>query len=60
MGVLAIIPVMLWLPETLDPEVLERNKKSSKRFAFFRINPFKSLAVLRSPNISILVSTNVA
>ncbi|KAI0765013.1 MFS general substrate transporter [Fomes fomentarius] len=54
MGLSAFISVALWLPETIDPEVLQRHKDSAKRFAWLRINPFRSLAVLRSPNIMIL------
>ncbi len=56
MGILAFIPVYLWLPETLNSEVLERHRGNSHGLKFFRINPFASLSLLRSPNILIIVS----
>ena len=57
MGLFALIPVALWLPETLDPEVLQRQKEKNKgRFSLLTINPFRSLELLRSPNFLILVS----
>ncbi|KAI0353918.1 MFS general substrate transporter [Trametes cingulata] len=56
MGVWAYILIVLWLPETLDPEVAQKKLREAagdggedKRFVW--LNPFKSLALLRSPNI---------
>nr|VWO96050.1 Efflux pump FUB11 (Fusaric acid biosynthesis protein 11) [Ganoderma boninense] len=43
MGVSAFVPVALWLPETLDPEQLNKTKGG--------VNPLASLALLRSPNV---------
>ena len=54
-GLSVLLCVARWLPETLDPEVLLRQRQSPKRFAWLRVNPFGSLALLRSPNILILV-----
>ncbi|KAI0760807.1 MFS general substrate transporter [Fomes fomentarius] len=54
MGILAFIPVFLWLPETLDSEVLERHRGNSHGLKFFMVNPFASLSLLRSPNILII------
>lgn len=56
MGLFALIPVALWLPETLDPAVLEKHKEKKRGITFFQINPFRSLELLRSPNIIIVVS----
>ncbi|KAI0695091.1 MFS general substrate transporter [Cerioporus squamosus] len=60
MGLLAFIPVYLWLPETLDPEVLNRNKEGGAWFTFLHINPFGSLGLLRSPNILVLTFAGTA
>ncbi|KAI0713732.1 MFS general substrate transporter [Earliella scabrosa] len=61
MGLFALIPVALWLPETLDPEVLQRQKEKNKgRFSLLTINPFRSLELLRSPNILILTLAGTA
>ncbi|CDO72082.1 hypothetical protein BN946_scf184962.g25 [Trametes cinnabarina] len=63
MGLVPYIPIVFWLPETLDPEVartkfLEASGgKEGRRFVW--LNPFKSLALLRSPNILITVSDPV-
>ena len=48
MGVSAFVPVALWLPETLDPDQLNKSKG--------RLNPLASLALLRSPNVLLPVS----
>ena len=53
MGLFALVPVALWLPETLDPEKLQRVKDEKVRF--WHLNPFRSVALLRSPNIMLLV-----
>ena len=53
MGLFALIPVALWLPETLDPEKLQRTREERKGIT--SLNPFSSLALLRAPNILILV-----
>ncbi len=54
MGITAFIAMALWLPETLDPEKL--NKASTEGHTVKFINPFSSLALLRSPTILVLVS----
>ena len=59
MGLFAYLPVYLWMPETLDPEILNRGKERSRWLTFLNINPFSSLSVLRSPNILILVGIHV-
>ncbi|PIL33166.1 MFS general substrate transporter [Ganoderma sinense ZZ0214-1] len=43
MGVSAFVPVALWLPETLDPDQLNKTKGG--------VNPLASLTLLRSPNV---------
>ncbi|KAI0806691.1 MFS general substrate transporter [Fomes fomentarius] len=60
MGLLAFIPVFLWLPETLSSEVLERHRGNGHGPKFFRINPFASLSLLRSPNILIITIAGTA
>ncbi|KAI0781543.1 MFS general substrate transporter [Trametes elegans] len=55
MGLFALVPVFLWLPETLDPEKLRRWGATEEHKKPVFLNPFKSLALLRSPNI--LVTT---
>ncbi|KAI0746707.1 MFS general substrate transporter [Daedaleopsis nitida] len=54
MGLLALLLVAKWLPETIDPDVLKERRESRKRFAFLRVNPFASLALLRSPNLMLV------
>ncbi|PIL33104.1 MFS general substrate transporter [Ganoderma sinense ZZ0214-1] len=44
MGVSAFVPVVLWLPETLDPDQLNKTKG-------WALNPLASLTILRSPNV---------
>ena len=51
MGITAFVPVALWLPETLDPEQLDKVRSRRKM-----LNPLASLAVLRSPNVLLPVS----
>ncbi|OSD05260.1 MFS general substrate transporter [Trametes coccinea BRFM310] len=57
MGLIPYIPIVFWLPETLDPEVARQKfleasgGKEGRRFVW--LNPFRSLALLRSPNILI-------
>ena len=53
MGFFAVVPIALWLPETLDPEKLQRVKDEGKRLT--SLNPFRSLAVLRSPIVMMMV-----
>ncbi|KAI0738042.1 MFS general substrate transporter [Daedaleopsis nitida] len=60
MGLFALVPVALWLPETLDPAVLDKNKDKRKGITFFQINPFRSLELLRSPNIMIVTLAGTA
>ncbi|KAI1791618.1 MFS general substrate transporter [Ganoderma leucocontextum] len=52
MGITAFVPVALWLPETLDPEKLNKIKAQGDRFKI--LNPFASLALLRSPTIFVV------
>ena len=54
MGITALVSTGLWLPETLDPEKL--NQVKAEGVGIKLLNPFGSLALLRSPNIFILVS----
>lgn len=56
MGLLVLIPVFFCLPETLDPEKRRRwgATEESKKPIF--LNPFKSLGLLRSPNMVVVVS----
>ncbi|KAI0628836.1 MFS general substrate transporter [Trametes polyzona] len=54
MGLCALVPVYLWLPETLDPERLRTWGATEEHKKPIFLNPFKSLALLRSPNILIL------
>lgn len=59
MGLAAYILVLFWFPETLDPEVAKEKFRAAggvegRRFVW--LNPVKSLAMLRSPNILIVVS----
>ena len=54
MGITALVSTGLWLPETLDPEKLNQVKAEGAGIKL--LNPFGSLALLRSPNIFILVS----
>ncbi|TBU29305.1 MFS general substrate transporter [Dichomitus squalens] len=58
MGITAFVPVALWLPETLDPEKLDRIKAEGAGFKL--LNPFASLALLRSPNIFVLTIAGTA
>ncbi|KAH9890473.1 MFS general substrate transporter [Cubamyces lactineus] len=57
MGVGAYIPIALWLPETLHPEVAKKKfleaAGGDEERTFVWLNPFRSLALLRSPNILI-------
>ena len=55
MGITAVIPMALWLPETLDPEKLNKVKIEGKTVLKV-LNPFTSLVLLRSPTILVLVS----
>lgn len=62
MGLAAYILVLFWFPETLDPEVAREKFRAAggvegRRFVW--LNPVKSLALLRSPNILIVVSRAV-
>ena len=54
MGITAFVPVALWLPETLDPEQLDKVRARRKM-----LNPLASLAVLRSPNVLLPVSNSL-
>ncbi|KAI0823840.1 MFS general substrate transporter [Trametes gibbosa] len=54
MGLFALIPVYLWLPETLEPEKLRQWGATEEHKKPIFLNPFKSLALLRSPNILII------
>lgn len=56
LGLLVLIPVYFCLPETLDPEKRRRwgATEESKKPIF--LNPFKSLGLLRSPNMVLVVS----
>ncbi|KAI0648498.1 MFS general substrate transporter [Trametes meyenii] len=56
MGLGAYALIVLWLPETLDPAVarakfLQAAGEGGEHRTFVWLNPFKSLALLRSPNI---------
>ncbi|KAI0668312.1 MFS general substrate transporter [Trametes maxima] len=56
MGLGAYALIVLWLPETLDPAVarakfLQAAGEGREHKTFVWLNPFKSLALLRSPNI---------
>ncbi|KAI8974224.1 MFS general substrate transporter [Trametes punicea] len=57
MAVMAYIPTIFWLPETLGPEIARKKLLEAaggqQGKAFVWLNPFKSLALLRSPNILI-------
>lgn len=55
MGLFALVPVYLWLPETLDPEKIRKWGATEEHRKPIFLNPFKSLALLRSPNILIIV-----
>lgn len=57
MGITAFVPIVFWLPETLDPEKLNKVKGEGNRFKI--LNPFASLALMRSPTILVLVSIPV-
>ncbi|EIW61025.1 MFS general substrate transporter [Trametes versicolor FP-101664 SS1] len=54
LGLLVLIPVYFCLPETLDPEKRRRwgATEESKKPIF--LNPFKSLGLLRSPNMVVV------
>ncbi|KAJ2985708.1 hypothetical protein NUW54_g10060 [Trametes sanguinea] len=54
MGLFALIPVALFLPETLDPEKLRRWGATEEHKKPVLLNPFKSLGLLRSPNIVVV------
>ncbi|KAI0373119.1 MFS general substrate transporter [Pilatotrama ljubarskyi] len=54
MGLFAFVPVALWLPETLDPQKLRRWGATEEHRKPVFLNPFKSLGLLRSPNILIV------
>ncbi|KAI0648497.1 MFS general substrate transporter [Trametes meyenii] len=54
MGLLALIPVYLFLPETLDPEKLRYWGATEEHKKPIFLNPFASLGVLRSPNVCII------
>ncbi|KAL7282885.1 hypothetical protein ACG7TL_002300 [Trametes sanguinea] len=54
MGLFALIPVALFLPETLDPEKLRRWGATEEHKKPVLLNPFKSLGLLRSPNIIVV------
>ncbi|CDO71928.1 hypothetical protein BN946_scf184940.g75 [Trametes cinnabarina] len=51
MGLFAFMPVALFLPETLDPERRRRWGATEEHQKPILLNPFESLALLRSPNI---------
>ncbi|KAI0761486.1 MFS general substrate transporter [Trametes elegans] len=56
LSVAAYIPMVLWLPETLDPETAKEKRIDAggdAEVGFVWLNPFKSLALLRSPNIAL-------
>ncbi|KAH9857454.1 MFS general substrate transporter [Lenzites betulinus] len=61
MGLVAYLLIVLWLPETLDPAVAREKLRAvagedgERRFVW--LNPFKSLALLRSPNILLITIT---
>ena len=55
MGITAIVPMALWLPETLDPEKLDTVKVEGKTVLKV-LNPFAGLGLLRSPTILVVVS----
>ncbi|KAI0746709.1 MFS general substrate transporter [Daedaleopsis nitida] len=59
MGLSALLFIAKWLPETIDPEVLKK-RESYKRFAFLKVNPFASLALLRSPNLMLVTLAGTA
>ncbi|KAI8974223.1 MFS general substrate transporter [Trametes punicea] len=54
MGLFALVPVFLFLPETLDPEKLRRWGATEEHKRPVLLNPFKSLGLLRSPNILVI------
>ncbi|PIL33144.1 MFS general substrate transporter [Ganoderma sinense ZZ0214-1] len=53
MGITAIISMALWLPETLDPEKLNKVKVEGKTVLKV-LNPLASLTLLRSPAILVV------
>ena len=55
MGLFALLPVWLWLPETLDPEKLRTWGATEEHKKPIFLNPFESLTLLRSPNIFAIV-----
>ncbi|KAI0628835.1 MFS general substrate transporter [Trametes polyzona] len=61
MGLAAYILIILWLPETLHPEVAREKLRAAaggvEEQKFVWLNPFKSLALLRSPNILLITIT---
>ena len=59
MGITAVIAMALWLPETLDPEKLNKVKMEGKT-ALKILNPFTSLVLLRSPTILVVVSRGLS
>ena len=59
MGITAVIPMVLWLPETLDPEKLNKVKVEGKTVLKV-LNPFTGLVLLRSPNILVVVSRGLS
>ncbi|EIW61021.1 MFS general substrate transporter [Trametes versicolor FP-101664 SS1] len=60
MGLFALVPVYLWLPETLDPEKIRKWGATEEHRKPIFLNPFKSLALLRSPNILIITLAGTA
>ena len=55
---IALVLTMLLLPETSQPGAREVDKIRAKgeKVGFVILNPFKSLGLLRSPNILLIVS----
>lgn len=60
MGLIGLVPIFFWVPETLDPDLLRTKQKGGeKQLGWVWLNPFSGLSLLRSPNIVIVVSTTV-
>ncbi|KAI1785644.1 MFS general substrate transporter [Ganoderma leucocontextum] len=49
MGITAFVPTALWLPETLDPERLNKTKAEGSGLKI--LNPLACITLLRSPNV---------
>ncbi|KAI0353917.1 MFS general substrate transporter [Trametes cingulata] len=65
MGVWAYLLIVFWLPETLDPEIAQKKLRDAggesgdaRRFVW--LNPFKGLALLRSPNVLLVTIAGTA